>query len=79
MRTFKTILVEHKEVEDIFCNLCGQKVPVKVFNFGQDYLHIEKDWGYNSDYDGEVHTIDICMSCYKKLISSFAIPVSDPK
>ena len=79
MRTFKTILVECKEVEDIFCNLCGQRVPVEESKFGQDYLHIEKDWGYNSDYDGEIHTIDICMSCYKSLIGSFIISVSQPK
>ena len=48
------------------CNCCGQKIGQ------EDYVHIEKLWGYFSNgKDGERHCINICESCYDRWIKDF--------
>ena len=74
-------------VDDVICNCCGkpiqkiylsqidgQDVPKSFLDF-DDYLEINKIWGYFSDYDNERHSFHICQSCYNKWINSFTIPV----
>lgn len=71
-------------VDDIICNCCEK--PIKKDNFTyygtlnptkefEDCLEINKEWGYLSDYDCEIHSFHICQSCYKKWIDSFKIPI----
>ena len=40
----------------------------------RDRLHIEKSWGYFSGKDGEIHSFDLCESCYDLLVQEFKIP-----
>ncbi len=72
MKHYKTILVEKQVPDQIICNCCGKTLE------GQhpylDYLHIQKQWGYDSPYDGETHEMDICPDCYAKWIQTFKIP-----
>ena len=35
----------------------------------------ENIWGYFSDKDMEVHSLDLCESCYDSWVSGFAVPV----
>ena len=50
------------------CDCCGRKIDAER----EDYLHLEKQWGYFSQKDGENHVLDICEACYDKWRSSFA-------
>ena len=53
---------------EIICHCCGKII-------GQaDYLHIEKEWGYFSDKDGECHSFDLCEKCFDRLELKFKIP-----
>jgi len=38
-----------------------------------DYIHVDKAWGYCSDKDNQVHSFDICESCYDRWIKTFKI------
>ena len=40
----------------------------------EDFLHVEKDWGYFSKKDGMCHAFDLCEECVKKLEEGFCIP-----
>lgn len=64
------------EIEKVFCNVCGEEIKKDIYGYYNDYIHIEKKWGYNSDFDGEKHSFDICSQCYKKMVSDFKIPVN---
>jgi ribosomal-protein-alanine N-acetyltransferase len=60
----------------IKCNCCGQSIPrSEAKEPKQDYLKIEKKWGYFSNKDLEKHTINVCEPCYDKWITSFKLPV----
>jgi hypothetical protein len=67
-----------KSVDDtaeIYCNICGGALSTDSFGYFPDHLSVDKKWGYASDFDNERHEFDICAQCYKKLISSFVIPI----
>ncbi len=62
-------------LEPVICNQCGQVIPVYAGDGTQDYLHIEKTWGFFSDKDGQLHRMNLCEVCYDKWIAGFAIPI----
>ena len=53
------------------CNGCGKKINGKE----QDFLHVQKEWGYFSSKDMELHELYLCEECYDKLLSVLEIPV----
>ena len=61
--------------EKIICNKCGKEINMENGMYYQDVLSVEKRWGYFSEKDNEVHTFDICESCYDEWTSTFLIPV----
>lgn len=61
------------KIQKITCNICGEEIKLNDFGYFNDYLSIEKRWGYGSKYDNEVHKIDICESCYDKFMNTLAI------
>lgn len=63
------------EQNQIFCNVCGVALSFDITDFGQEYVFIQKEWGYFSKKDGERHTIRLCEQCYDKWVSSFQIPI----
>lgn len=59
----------------VYCNCCGGEICTEVLKDKTSFLTIQKEWGYFSEKkDGKMHSMDICESCYEKLIKSFAIP-----
>ncbi len=59
-----------------YCNCCGEKIAHLNNQISKtEYLHVQKSWGYFSEYDMENHEFNICQKCYSKFINSFAIPV----
>lgn len=73
MRLYKTVTVIDKEVTEIICNICGQKVDKDLYGNFFDYIHLEKTWGYNSKWDMESHSFDICQNCYEKIMKNARI------
>lgn len=56
-----------------YCNMCGKNIKESGLD-REDYLLIEKEWGYFSDKDGEKHTICMCENCYDLWIKSMKKP-----
>lgn len=67
-------IISH-DIDQVFCNSCGNEIPKNDQGYFADYVHIEKQWGYFSGKDGECHTIDICEACYNKITNSFMLPI----
>lgn len=66
-----------KMQKQIKCNCCG--APIKKIdgrNY-EDYLPVEKTWGYFSSKDLTHDSFKICESCYNKWIQTFAIPINE--
>lgn len=58
----------------IYCNKCGHQICIEECIEKADYLKIEKNWGYFSNKDGICQKMNICESCYDKMIAEFQIP-----
>lgn len=70
----ETIVIE-KECS-VKCNCCGKEIASDKYGYTSDYLSVNKRWGYNSSFDNEIHSFDICEECYKNIISNFKIPIT---
>lgn len=53
------------------CNVCGRVLDEAQ----EDYLVIEKEWGYFSNKDGTYDRIRVCEICYDQWVEQFAQPV----
>ncbi|MCL1786562.1 MAG: hypothetical protein FWG38_01135 [Defluviitaleaceae bacterium] len=58
----------------VCCNQCGRGIEKDATGYVEDYILLTKDWGYHSPYDGESHTINLCVDCYKDWTQHFTIP-----
>ena len=61
--------------EKKYCNACGRELKVKNGILLEDVLAVQKEWGYFSEKDREVHEFYLCEHCYDALLEGFAIPV----
>lgn len=67
---------QNKEVlSEVICNICGRKLRVEKGILQEGALRIEKDWGFFSRKDGEVHSLDICEECYDEIVKRMTVPV----
>lgn len=60
----------------LVCNKCKKNIKKNLHNYYDDFLKIEKRWGYHSSFDNEVHYFNLCENCYNELINSFLIPIT---
>lgn len=58
----------------IVCNACGRTLPQKAGITQEDYVFIEKKWGYFSRKDGDIHTLRICETCFDRMLEHLAVP-----
>lgn len=58
------------------CNKCGHQIAYKGEIQQEDFLKINKSWGYFSNKDGMNHQFILCEACYDKLVDSFVIPAT---
>lgn len=66
---------EKKELVETVCNACGKKMLVENGILKEECIHVEHDFGFFGEKDGESDSFDLCEACYDKLISAFAVPV----
>ena len=45
----------------------------------EDYIHVDKAWGYFSERDGEKIAFDLCENCTHELTKRFRLPVYQKK
>ena len=58
----------------IYCNRCGRRMEGPDGTPVEEGILVEKSWGYFSEKDGEIHSVDLCESCYDLLVQDFQIP-----
>jgi hypothetical protein len=56
------------------CNKCGRQLKVENDLPKEDYVLIQKNWGYFSNKDTSVHTLLLCEHCYDLLAEQCVIP-----
>lgn len=52
----------------ICCNMCKREMGQ------EEYLDVEKRWGYFSEKDQKIYKFYLCESCFDHLIGTFQIP-----
>ncbi|MEG1140767.1 MAG: ribosomal protein S18-alanine N-acetyltransferase [Lachnospiraceae bacterium] len=57
--------------EKIRCQCCGKMARFENGLMKDDFLHIEKEWGYFSKKDGTHHEFNVCEECYDKWVAEF--------
>ncbi len=70
MRIYQKKLIERKRLKYVICNKCGRNIDIGKY---EDFLNINKNWGYNSNFDNETHEIDICTQCYNEFLGDLKI------
>jgi hypothetical protein len=55
------------------CNCCGKEIK-KCGTQYEDYLHIQKNWGYLSEQDGITEELNVCADCLRRWEAGFAVP-----
>ncbi len=61
--------------DKVICNVCGKELKKENDIVVEDFLHIEKRWGYFSEKDGQTHKLIICENCYDELAKTLKLPV----
>lgn len=51
----------------VVCNCCRRPLPVENGIVLEDYIHVDKAWGYFSERDGEEIAFDLCENCTHEL------------
>lgn len=63
------------ELEQIVCNGCKRLIHgMNEAELYEEYLHIEKTWGYFSKQDGQKIAFDLCEQCVNDLLKRLCIP-----
>lgn len=79
MRVYENVNRKTRELKAVCCNKCKKEIKITRGIIVEDVYHGEKEWGFFSDKDGEIHGFDLCEKCYDELISQFQIPVETKK
>lgn len=75
MQLYHQVVVEEDKVEKVICNCCKKEIRIQNGIPEEEFLSIEKKWGYFSNKDNETHCFDLCEECYDRWIRTFEIPV----
>lgn len=59
----------------VLCNKCGKKLKTSGDIVHEDFIEINKAWGWFSKKDGQTHKCIICEECCEELEKTFVIPV----
>lgn len=73
MRVYKED--NYAELQEMKCNKCGKSILVENGMVKEGAFNVEYNWGYFSKKDGEKHILDLCESCYDKMIMEFEIGI----
>lgn len=60
--------------EKKYCNSCGRELKMAHGILLEDVLAVQKEWGFFSKKDTELHSFRICEQCYDCWTAGFQIP-----
>ena len=66
-------LYEREVITEVVCNVCGKSLETNKHGYFEDFIHLEKTWGYTSLRDGESEVVDICEDCWERIKDIFKI------
>ena len=67
--------VKNKKKEAyVVCNRCGREIPVREGIPREDFLSVDKTWGYFSSKDGVRVRFVLCEDCVAAVTAEFRIP-----
>ncbi|MBB5265605.1 ribosomal-protein-alanine N-acetyltransferase [Catenibacillus scindens] len=69
------IFDKEQKLIKIICNQCGTSEDVDGGLMKKEFVSVEKEWGYFSDKDTQIHRFDLCEACYDRLVAGFCYPV----
>ena len=58
---------KEQKLVKIECNQCGAKAEAAGGLVREDFISVDKQWGYFSKKDLEIHSFDLCENCYDRL------------
>lgn len=64
-------MIKTEVVTEIICDCCKKSIDTAK----NDFIHIEKEWGYFSNKDGKKQEVDLCEKCWDKITEGFKISV----
>lgn len=73
MKKHCSAIVETTQLKLVICNMCGADIDIMSNPYLDSYISIDKVWGYGSPHDGEHHSIDLCIDCYRNFLSTLKI------
>ncbi len=76
MKIYRDKIITTQTLHQVQCNCCGKILKTDAHNNIEDFLSVSKRWGYNSEFDNQIHSFDLCQQCYKKIIKNFNLPVN---
>jgi len=62
-----TVNVQTEIISEVYCDMCKKRIHTELDPLHEDYIHIEKRWGYGSKNDGQDVSVDICENCWEKI------------
>ena len=65
--------VEQEVIAQVVCNCCGRQLTTDENGYFEDFIHLEKEWGYFSGQDGVREEADICEDCWKQMKKMFRV------
>ena len=65
------------ELEQVVCNCCRKNLLVENGILKEECIHIEHDFGFFGNKDGQSQRFDLCEDCYRKITEKFLIPAEE--
>lgn len=62
-----------KRLINVSCNCCGQAMAVEKGIVKEGNCSLRIKWDYFSEKDGEIHHMDLCESCYDRIVKGFIV------
>ena len=56
-------------MSEIRCNRCGRIIVFGDMHNKEDYVLIQKEWGYFSRKDGRKYTLRMCEELYDRIVN----------
>ena len=73
MREYQTVQKEVCCLSRVICDGCGRTIGPH-----EDYLAIDKTWGYGSRKDGQATRLDLCEDCFDAWLANLPGKRSNP-
>ena len=62
-------------IAHLYCRECGKEIEFTRGIAREDYLSVDKKWGFFSDKDGREDSFDLCEGCYDSFVKTFSVPI----